>query len=107
MEGWLHLVSQTDGRLVGRTRITKHPITARPLVVGNRLYVYATDGTLAVLTTGTAPARGAPGADNQSAVVTTDLVTPAPPNKAAAGTPEASAAPTPRKTPQLQPQKTP
>ncbi len=58
LEGWLHLIAQTDGRIVGRTRVSKKAITARPLVVGNRLYVYATDGTLAVLTAGTVPGGG-------------------------------------------------
>ena len=72
LDGWLHLISQSDGRLVGRTRITKKPITARPLVIDGRIYVYATDGTLAVLTTGVAPARGDRGsADTQSASAAT------------------------------------
>ena len=68
MDGWLHLIAQSDGRLMGRTRITKKPIIARPLVIDGRIYVYATDGTLAVLTTGTTLARGDRGsADTQSA----------------------------------------
>ncbi|MBK5965117.1 outer membrane protein assembly factor BamB [Thiocystis minor] len=53
LEGYLHLLNQSDGRLVGRTRISKKGgITARPLVSGGRLYVYAKDGTLAALTVG-------------------------------------------------------
>lgn len=56
LEGYLHLLNQSDGRLVGRTRITKKGgITARPLVSGGRIYVFAKDGTLAALTVGTAP----------------------------------------------------
>ncbi|QGU32556.1 outer membrane protein assembly factor BamB [Thermochromatium tepidum] len=51
-EGYLHLLDKRDGRLVGRMRLTKAPITARPLVVGNRIYVYADDGTLVALTLG-------------------------------------------------------
>ncbi|NEV61721.1 outer membrane protein assembly factor BamB [Thiorhodococcus minor] len=55
-DGFLHLLSKGDGRIVGRTRVTKKAgITARPLVQGNRLYVYAEDGTIAALTLG-APA---------------------------------------------------
>jgi outer membrane protein assembly factor BamB len=57
LEGYVHLLARSDGRLVGRTRVTKKGrITARPLVVGGRLYVYADDGTLTALTTGGAPA---------------------------------------------------
>jgi outer membrane protein assembly factor BamB len=67
MEGWLHLIAQSDGRLLGRTRVAKKPITARPVVAGGRIYVYAIDGTLAALTTGTAPASSNRGANNQSA----------------------------------------
>lgn len=52
-DGFLHLLNKSDGRLVGRTRITKKGgITARPLVQGSRLYVYAEDGTIAALTLG-------------------------------------------------------
>ncbi len=60
LEAYLHLLNQSDGRLVGRTRIArKGGITARPLVAGGRLYVYAEDGTLSALTVGASPpARG-------------------------------------------------
>ena len=68
LDGWLHLLAQADGRLVGRTRVSKKAITARPLAVGNRLYVYATDGTLAVLSTGTAPGGSRGGAQSAAAV---------------------------------------
>nr|WP_246194653.1 outer membrane protein assembly factor BamB [Allochromatium palmeri] len=51
-EGYLHLLDKRDGRLVGRTRLTKTGISARPLVAGNRVYVYTDDGTLAALTLG-------------------------------------------------------
>lgn len=54
-EGYVHLLSQTDGRLMGRTRITKSAITARPIAAAGRLYVYAQDGTIAALTTGGTP----------------------------------------------------
>lgn len=58
LDGFLHVLDKSDGRLVGRIRITKAGITARPLVQGNRLYVYAEDGTLAALTVGAAaPAK--------------------------------------------------
>ncbi len=51
VEGYLHVLDQGDGRLVGRLRLTKTAgITARPLLADGRLYVYADDGTLAALT---------------------------------------------------------
>lgn len=55
LDGYVHLIAQSDGRLSGRTRVTKTPITARPVADQGRLYVYATDGTLAALTVGRAP----------------------------------------------------
>lgn len=52
-EGYLHLMSKQDGRLVGRTRITnKGAITARPAFSNGRLFVLADDGTLAALSLG-------------------------------------------------------
>ncbi|MBK1717269.1 outer membrane protein assembly factor BamB [Thiocystis violacea] len=60
LEGYLHLLDKSDGRLIGRARVAKSGITARPLVVGARLYVHAEDGTLAALTLGaTTPATTA------------------------------------------------
>ncbi|UVE16787.1 outer membrane protein assembly factor BamB [Pseudomonas sp. LS44] len=49
-EGYLHLVSQTDGRFVGRERIDSDGLRARPLVVGDWLYVYGNGGKLVALT---------------------------------------------------------
>ena len=48
-EGYLHWLSITDGRLLGRIEITDEPIVAQPIVIDNILYVYATDGTLAAV----------------------------------------------------------
>ncbi|HIG66040.1 MAG TPA: outer membrane protein assembly factor BamB [Methyloprofundus sp.] len=48
-EGYLHWLSKTDGRLLGRIEITDEPIVAQPVVVEDTLYVYATDGTLAAV----------------------------------------------------------
>jgi len=57
LDGYIHLIAQKDGRLVGRARISKKgAINARPVVSGNRLIVYTNDGALAVMATGTAPA---------------------------------------------------
>jgi outer membrane protein assembly factor BamB len=50
MEGYLHLLSQVDGRFVGRLRIDKHGLRARPLVVGDMIYVFGNSGTLEALT---------------------------------------------------------
>ncbi len=45
-EGYLHLLSQVDGRFVGRVRIDSDGLRARPLVVGDWLYVYGNSGKL-------------------------------------------------------------
>lgn len=55
-DGYIHLLDRSDGRLVGRTRVTgKGALSARPTVIGNRLYVYADDGTLTALSLGGPP----------------------------------------------------
>ncbi|MDY6981759.1 MAG: outer membrane protein assembly factor BamB [Pseudomonadota bacterium] len=46
-EGYLHLLSQVDGRLVGRVKVDGDGIRARALNAGNTLYVYGNSGTLA------------------------------------------------------------
>ena len=50
MEGYLHLLSQVDGRFVGRTRIDSDGLRARPLVVGDMIYVFGNSGKLEALT---------------------------------------------------------
>ena len=50
LEGYLHLVSQVDGRFVGRTRIDSDGLRARPLVVGDWLYAFGNGGKLVALT---------------------------------------------------------
>lgn len=49
-EGYLHLLSQVDGRFVARIRIDRHGLRARPVVVGDWLYVYGNGGELVALT---------------------------------------------------------
>ena len=49
-EGYLHWLSEEDGRQLGRIRITDEAIIAQPVVVDNVVYAYATDGTLAAVT---------------------------------------------------------
>ncbi|HCP57351.1 MAG TPA: outer membrane protein assembly factor BamB, partial [Pseudomonas sp.] len=49
-EGYLHLVSQVDGRFVARERIDSDGLRARPLVVGDWLYAYGNGGKLVALT---------------------------------------------------------
>jgi outer membrane protein assembly factor BamB len=66
IDGWVHLMAQGDGRLLGRTRVAKHAIMARPTVSSGQVYVYASDGTLAALTVGAAPG-GSRGTSNQPA----------------------------------------
>ena len=45
-EGYLHLLSQVDGDIVGRTKVDAGGARADMLVQGNRLFVYTNDGTL-------------------------------------------------------------
>jgi outer membrane protein assembly factor BamB len=48
-EGYLHLLSRSDGSIVGRTRVDSEGIQATPLtVVGDRLLVLGAGGTLAL-----------------------------------------------------------
>ncbi len=49
-EGYLHLLSQVDGRFVGREKIDGDGLRARPLVAGNMIYVYGNSGKLEALT---------------------------------------------------------
>ncbi len=92
LQGWLHLIAQDDGRLVGRTRVAKQPIAARPVVAGGRIYVYASDGTLAALTVG-APPAGTRGTSNQPAEAGDRAAMPADDSNAAAGYPAATPPP--------------
>ncbi|GGJ92401.1 outer membrane protein assembly factor BamB [Pseudomonas matsuisoli] len=49
-EGYLHLLSQVDGRFVGRARVDRHGLRARPIVVGDWLYAYGNGGNLVAYT---------------------------------------------------------
>ncbi|MEQ1620313.1 MAG: outer membrane protein assembly factor BamB [Methylococcales bacterium] len=48
-EGYVHWLSSTDGRQLGRIQISESAIEAKPVVVDGTVYVYAKDGTLAAL----------------------------------------------------------
>lgn len=50
LEGYLHLLSQVDGRFVARERIDSAGLRARPVVEGDWLYVFGNDGKLVALT---------------------------------------------------------
>lgn len=49
-EGYLHFLSQVDGRLVARERIDSAGVRVRPVVEGDWLYAYGNDGKLVALT---------------------------------------------------------
>ena len=49
-EGYVHLLSQVDGRFVGRTRVGRNGIRASLQSRGNTLYVYGNGGNLSALT---------------------------------------------------------
>ena len=46
-EGYLHLLAQTDGRLVGRVRVDSKGVRVPPIARGGTLYVYGNSGDLA------------------------------------------------------------
>ena len=46
-EGYIHLLSRQDGHITGRVKVDSKGITARPLALNNRLYVYGNGGKLA------------------------------------------------------------
>lgn len=46
-EGYLHLLAQTDGRLVGRVRVDSKGVRATPISRSGTLYVYGNSGDLA------------------------------------------------------------
>lgn len=48
-EGYVHWLSSSDGRQLGRIRVTDAAIEARPVVVDGTVYVYAKNGRLAAL----------------------------------------------------------
>lgn len=50
LEGYVHLLSQVDGRFIARTRIDSKGIRVRPLVEGGWMYVYGNSGKLVALT---------------------------------------------------------
>ena len=45
-EGYLHLLSQVDGKIVGRTKVDSKGARADMIAQGNRLFVYTNDGAL-------------------------------------------------------------
>ena len=45
-EGYLHLLSQIDGEIVGRTKVDSKGARADMIAQGNRLFVYTNDGAL-------------------------------------------------------------
>jgi outer membrane protein assembly factor BamB len=49
-EGYVHLLSRYDGRIVARVRADSDAIRAKPLVVDDILYIYSTDGKLSAYT---------------------------------------------------------
>jgi len=48
-EGYVHWLSSTDGRQLGRIQITDSPIENKPVVIDDVIYIYAKDGSVAAL----------------------------------------------------------
>ncbi|PZP23811.1 MAG: outer membrane protein assembly factor BamB [Pseudomonas kuykendallii] len=49
IEGYLHLLSQVDGRFVARERIDSDGLRVRPLIVGDTLYAFGNSGKLVAM----------------------------------------------------------
>jgi len=49
IEGYVHLLSQVDGRIVGRTKVDRKGVRSRMLNQGNTLFVYGNSGKLVAL----------------------------------------------------------
>lgn len=46
LDGYIHWLNLNDGKLAARVRLTKQPIDSAPLVVGDTVYVQASNGEL-------------------------------------------------------------
>ena len=46
LDGYIQLLAQTDGKIVGRVRVQRGPLTAPFVVNGDRLYVQTRSGLL-------------------------------------------------------------
>lgn len=51
-EGYLHVLSATDGHLMARVRVGDEPIQTAPLIVGDLVYVYDVSGEIAAFRIG-------------------------------------------------------
>jgi outer membrane protein assembly factor BamB len=49
IEGYVHWLSTTDGRQLGRVQVADDAIDAKPILANDTVYVYAKDGILAAL----------------------------------------------------------
>jgi outer membrane protein assembly factor BamB len=49
LDGYVHWLSTEDGRQIARTQVGGGAILAAPIVAGDRVFVYSSDGTLAAL----------------------------------------------------------
>jgi len=59
LQGYVHWLDRRDGRILGRVKVAKGPISGRLQVAGGKLYVYDDDGTVAAVSAGSAPPRPA------------------------------------------------
>lgn len=47
LEGYVHVLSRSDGAIIGRGRVADSPVLSIPVVDKDLVYIYASDGTLA------------------------------------------------------------
>lgn len=48
-DGYLHWLAKSDGRQLGRIQIAGSAIKEKPIIIGDTVFIYAKDGTLAAL----------------------------------------------------------
>ena len=46
LEGFVHVLDGSDGKIVGRARLSKHAIQAKPVVVNDTVYIEDIDGAV-------------------------------------------------------------
>lgn len=68
LEGYVHWVARSDGRLLGRERVAKAAVASTPVVAGQTLYLQLDNGVVAAVRAGGAVSR--PSADAEAASAT-------------------------------------
>jgi len=57
LEGFVHWLDGSDGKLAARAQLSKHPIQSQPVVVGDTVYIEDVDGVIGAFRIGAAAAK--------------------------------------------------